>query len=284
MRRYLSILLVFLMFSTILVGCTYNVTTDKDGNVNISVPRANEDGEKQDVTVNVNLPASSSEDIATIPNALESVYKISHDVDDIAIPGRDYLIVVNKDNPYDFDGDYNKNLQADLVFTVNAVDGDVMAVEKATYLAFTMLQRDLRENDGIDLQLYDGYRTAADQEYLQEMFESGEPNVAWTNEVGLSEHHTGLLLDVVVWTDNGTEKYEWYSASPERWEKMNEFKTIFGKLADYGFIVRYPEDKADITGIEDKSFEIRFVGSKEIAHKIMDNGICLEEYLAGDEY
>lgn len=284
MRRYLSILLVFLMFSTMLVGCTYNVTTDKDGNVNISVPRANEDGEKQDVTVNVNLPANSSEDVAMIPNALESVYKISHDVDDIVIPGRDYLIVVNKDNPYDFDGDYNKNLQADLVFTVNAVDGDVMAVEKATFLAFTMLQRDLRENDGINLQLYDGYRTAEDQKFLQELYASGDPNITWTNDPGNSEHHTGLLLDVVMWFSEDGENYEWYSASPERWEKIDEFKTVFNKLADYGFIVRYPEDKADITGIEGKSFEIRFVGSKEIAHKIMDNGICLEEYLAGDEY
>ena len=284
MRRYLSILLIFLMFSTMLVGCTYNVTTDKDGNVNISVPRANEDGEKQDVTVNVNLPASSSEDVATIPNALGSVYKTPHDVDEITIPGRDYLIVVNKDNPYDFDGDYNKALQKDLVFTVNAVDGDVMAVEKATFLAFTMLQRDLRENDGINLQLYDGYRTAEDQKFLQELYASGDSNITWANDPGNSEHHTGLLLDVVMWFSEDGENYEWYSASPERWEKIDEFKTVFGKLADYGFIVRYPEDKADITGIEGKSFEIRFVGSKEIAHKIMDNGICLEEYLAGDEY
>ena len=284
MRRYLSILLIFLMFSTMLAGCSYTVTTDDDGNINVNpVP-----GEKQNLNINLNLPSNSIKtsdgDDATEAPRYESIYRTPHDVDEITIPGRDYLIVVNKDNPYDFDGDYNKDLQKDLVFTVNAVDGDVMAVEKATFLAFTMLQRDLRENDGINLQLYDGYRTAADQEYLQEMFESGEPNITWTNEIGLSEHHTGLLLDVVMWFSEDGENYEWYSASPERWEKIDEFKTVFGKLADYGFIVRYPEDKADITGIEGKSFEIRFVGSKEIAHKIIDNGICLEEYLAGDEY
>ena len=278
MKKVISLLLVLTVAMTTLAGCNYAVATDEDGNINITTSPT---GEAQDVTINVAMPTEgASFDSAMIPGSLESVYKISHNVDDILVPDRDYLITVNADNPYDFDGAYNKALQPDLVFTVNAVDGDVMAVEKATYLAFTMLQRELREADGINIQLYDGYRTAEDQKILQELNEAGDPNVTKANDPGYSEHHTGLLLDVVVWASEDVKDYEWCSASSERWEEMDEFKTILGKITDYGFIVRYPDDKADITGVEGKSFEIRFVGSKEIASEIMNNGLCLEEYLA----
>ncbi len=211
------------------------------------------------------------------PPTLKSVYRIPHDVDSITIPGRDYLIIVNRDFPFNFSSKYNKDLQDDLVFIVNAVDGDVMAVEKSTYLAFSMLQRDVRENDGIDVQLYDGYRTAEDQLFIQSL-SSHDPPTTKPSNIGYSEHHTGLILDIVVWMSEDGENYTWYSATPERIEKMPEFQKLYSKLADYGFIVRYPENKTDITGVEGKSFEIRFVGSKEIAHEITEKGLCLEEY------
>lgn len=50
-------------------------------------------------------------------------------------------------------------------------------------------------------------------------------------------------------------------------------------MADYGFILRYPKGKEDITGFGHESWHIRYVG-KKAAQTIMEKGITLEEYLA----
>ena len=75
---------------------------------------------------------------------------------------------------------------------------------------------------------------------------------------GTSEHHTGLAVDII-----GTdEMYAWFYA--HSWE--------------YGFIVRYPEDKIDVTGIMYEPWHFRYVG-KEMAKEVYDSGLTLEEYL-----
>ena len=49
--------------------------------------------------------------------------------------------------------------------------------------------------------------------------------------------------------------------------------------ADYGFILRYPSDKTEATGMDYEPWHYRYVGSEQ-AHKIKESGLCLEEYLA----
>ena len=50
-------------------------------------------------------------------------------------------------------------------------------------------------------------------------------------------------------------------------------------MADYGFILRYPEDKTEYTGFGYESWHLRYVG-EEIAKVVMENNWCLEEYYA----
>ena len=205
-----------------------------------------------------------------------TVYFLPKDNVDIAKnPNRDYLIVgLNQPIP----DDYIQALQPDLVYLPNYVDGDTMAVEKAAYLAFTRLQWDLRNNYGINIALYDGYRTIADQQWL---IDSGLATYT-TGQPGYSEHHTGLLLDIIV------EVGEYYYSElavltkddiPEEVKSSTAFDTLHKLLPDYGFIIRYPEGKEAYTGITYNPSEIRFVGDKEVAHAIMDNNLCLEEYI-----
>ena len=201
---------------------------------------------------------------------IQSVYALPKDnVYAVSNPDRNYLIVVNQNHPIDLNGDYIRKLQPDLVYFPNVVDGDTMAVEKAAYLAFTRMQRDLEVNDGIRIGLYDGYRTAADQVYLL----SNGLVSSITVMPGYSEHHTGLLLDVVVWHGG-----EWCSESEKR-ANWPEFKTLHAKMADYGFISRYPAGKECITEVPYIPYEIRFVGTSEVAHAISDNDLCLEEFV-----
>ena len=60
---------------------------------------------------------------------------------------------------------------------------------------------------------------------------------------------------------------------PEIWAKIHE------KLPEYGFILRYPQDKDDATGYSYEPWHIRYIGSPEIAKEITEKGVTLEEYL-----
>lgn len=81
---------------------------------------------------------------------------------------------------------------------------------------------------------------------------------------GTSEHSLGLAVDL-----NSLE---------ESFENTAQFKWLIEHCAEYGFILRYPKDKEDITGIAYEPWHYRYVG-EEHAAKIMEQGICLEEYV-----
>lgn len=81
---------------------------------------------------------------------------------------------------------------------------------------------------------------------------------------GTSEHELGLAIDITTEGDiDPTGLWSWLSE--------NSWK--------YGFILRYPEDKTDITGITYEPWHFRYVGA-EAAKEIFDSGVCLEEYAA----
>lgn len=196
-------------------------------------------------------------------------------------PARDYLIVVNDANEYKFDGVYDKELQNDIIY-VSDNGGWLTPIEKGANAAFTLLKQRLREK-GVEIELYSGYRTKDDQQWVYDYYSNLE---GWseTNKVmkpGFSEHHTGLLLNIVVWwpDEANPDTYVWTTETAERQKKDPNFRIIHENLADFGFVDRYPAGKEAITGMPSEPYEIRFVGSSKVAHAIMDNNLCLEEYL-----
>lgn len=87
--------------------------------------------------------------------------------------------------------------------------------------------------------------------------------------VGRSEHHTGLAVDVVGISNQSLDETQ--ADMPEtKWLNENAYK--------YGFIVRYPKDKEEITGIRYESWHYRYVG-KEAAAFMKENQLCLEEFV-----
>ena len=184
---------------------------------------------------------------------------------------RDYLIIVNDQNPYDFDGEYATNLQDDLARTYQADSGDDELLEYKTLEHFHQLKIAARKQ-GIEIGLVSGYRTKENQQWLYDNYEL-TPQV----KPGYSEHHTGLNISIAIngYLPNGEGPY-WLSEG----DKIPENAKLTKLLPDYGFIRRYPVGKEDLTGHDAAPYEIRFVGSPEIAHTIMDNGLCLEEYVS----
>ncbi|MBK5254061.1 MAG: M15 family metallopeptidase [Peptostreptococcaceae bacterium] len=85
----------------------------------------------------------------------------------------------------------------------------------------------------------------------------------WVAVPGTSEHQLGLALDINAENDKCI-RYSVY-----QWLAKNSYK--------YGFILRYPSNKAEITGINYEPWHYRYVG-KEAAEKIHMQDICFEEY------
>ena len=86
---------------------------------------------------------------------------------------------------------------------------------------------------------------------------------------GTSEHQLGLALDIV--DDNNWALDETQANTPtQKWLLENSWR--------YGWILRYPNEKSEITGIIYEPWHYRYVG-KTIAKEIYESGLCLEEYL-----
>ena len=186
-------------------------------------------------------------------------------------PRIDYLMLVNKLNPLP-DGWEDAGETAHMTNSL----GDDVEVEARACAAYLQLKEAL-EKDGVYVDLYSARRSAAKQQEIIDRFtgEYGAEYAARTVAApGYSEHHTGLALDLYLNVD-GKDVYpgEEMLLYPEIWEK------IHGKLADYGFILRYLRDKEHITGCGYEPWHIRYVGDAETAGKIMSAGITLEEYL-----
>ena len=86
---------------------------------------------------------------------------------------------------------------------------------------------------------------------------------------GTSEHQLGLALDIV-------DTRLW--ALEEEQENLPAQKWLMEHCWEYGFILRYPKDKIDVTGIIYEPWHYRYVG-KELSAELHDLGLTLEEYL-----
>lgn len=130
---------------------------------------------------------------------------------------------------------------------------------------------------GLEPSVSSGYRThqaqqsLMDQEiadYISRGYSEGEAKEMaeqWVAIPGTSEHQIGLAVDISVEDGSGQAASDVW-----QWLRENSYK--------YGFILRYPEDKTDFTGISYEPWHYRYVG-KETAEEIYRQGVCLEEYL-----
>ena len=181
-----------------------------------------------------------------------------------------YLILVNKQNklPDDWES------KIELVDTKNAWDEDIK-IEKKTFEKYKELKAAL-EKEEVYIELDSVYRSVAEQQKLWD---------DWTVEKGLeyvqkyvavpgtSEHHTGLAVDICIRKDG-----ELVSENEDMIAEKEIFDKIHKRLAEFGFILRYPEGKEDITGYGAEVWHLRYVNSPEIAKEIMDKGLTFEEW------
>lgn len=144
------------------------------------------------------------------------------------------------------------------------------------------LMIDAAKKDGINLYVCSAYRAKSRQKELfndkmQEYLDKGyskqdayDKTATIIAVPGTSEHQTGLCIDVVC---------NEYKSLNSGYAKTDAAKWLKAHAAEYGFILRYPEDKEEITKIIFEPWHYRYVGT-EYSFYIMENGLCLEEFLA----
>lgn len=202
--------------------------------------------------------------------ALIALSAVAEEVDAVAAqPDEAWLLMlVNRDHP--IPEDY---VVGDLV--------ELRGGQKVDRRIYPDLQEmfDAARAEGVYPIVGSGFRTREKQQslmdnkiasYREQGYDSTEAvelAEAWVAVPGTSEHEVGICADINA--TSGSTSDEVY-----QWLAENAWK--------YGFILRYPEDKTDVTKTIYEPWHYRYVG-REAAAEIQASGLCLEEYLAQRE-
>ena len=174
------------------------------------------------------------------------------------------LVLVNKYNKLTNDFIPSNLIKLDINYSHNN-----KYLKKEAALSFYQLSKEAKKL-GYNITIVSGYRS---YEYQDKLFSDYVINkgldyaLMCSAKPGHSEHQTGLAIDV----EGSNKDYNSFENSKEfNWMKTNAHK--------YGFILRYPKGKEQITGFKYEPWHYRYVG-KKVANFIYTNNLTLEEYL-----
>ena len=123
------------------------------------------------------------------------------------------------------------------------------------------------KGDGLSLWVASGFRSYSYQQSLYNRYvqQYGQTKAdTFSARAGHSEHQTGMAIDV----NNASDSFA--GTKEAKWLAENCWK--------YGFIIRYPQEKQNITGFQYEPWHVRWLG-KKWASIIYHSGLTLEEYL-----
>lgn len=225
--------------------------------------------EEELLAVTAQLKKESQEQADKIQSELDKALEAQNSEDETSLPW--YLILVNY-----------KNLMAEdyEIPELTEIKSGYSVDSRIAEAANQMLQD--AKAEGLNIIVCSAYRSVGRQEEIfnesvrdrlnsglnyWEAFEDTRLSVA---EPGTSEHALGLALDLIS---------NQYMGLDEKQQETKEAKWLAENCYKYGFILRYPPEKTEITGIIYEPWHYRYVGVED-ATKIMELGITLEEYLA----
>ncbi|MBO4468430.1 MAG: D-alanyl-D-alanine carboxypeptidase family protein [Clostridia bacterium] len=263
-RRFLlSVVLIITIVSGIIIfgltGCSVDLSKSSDsGKTDTKKETSSQASEKKDDETKT----ESDENDETEPD------KKNEKTDNGLDKKYSNYMLVNADNP--LPDNYDSDIRKDLVEIDPELRNNnyVTKIHKSVYPYITAMVR-AAQADGVNLKVWSPFRSYADQKVLfenQVARVGGDEAKAATvvARPGTSEHNTGICADFNMASDSfeNTTMYTWMCEHAE----------------EYGFILRYPKDKQDKTGVIYESWHWRFVGI-DAAKKINKSGLCLEEYL-----
>lgn len=184
---------------------------------------------------------------------------------------KDYFLI---QKPYKYDVLVNKKnklpdnyVPADLNLISKEYSDSKQHLRNIAQINFEKMAKDI-EKEGLKIIAVSTYR---DSEYQDKLFNNyvQEKGLEYASmcsaKKGFSEHQTGLAVDIA----SSNLDYD-------NFDKTEEFKWVKNHAHNYGFILRYPKDKVNITGYKYEPWHYRYVG--DIAPYIYLNNLTLEEY------
>ncbi len=207
---------------------------------------------------------------------------IDSERDKFTVTASDYvngtLILVNTEHPFDFNNGGTDIKDDELVTIATRIrDKTFKAANYKTYLNsetvemlnimmadfYTYCQKD-------DVMVNSAHRTVEQQ---QEILDSKKQQLGEDQQIaqtpGNSEHHTGYAFDFAIYPAN---------ENGSTFINIGDYTWIYENCHKYGFILRYPENKTAITGIEPESWHFRYVGVPHATY-MYNKGKTLEEYM-----
>lgn len=228
---------------------------------------------KNKINTDLNSKASSTNNVSGINSKNNVQAESESESEEINLvynnPNDEYLVLVNKENSLE------ENYEPDDLVIPNIplqTSSDMTAhVRYQVAVELENMFNDAKKV-GINLIGISGYRSCDYQTIVYNDAVANDGAISADNYVaqpGHSEHQTGLAIDVL--SDE-------YSNLDEGFENTESFKWLSENISNYGFIIRYPKGKEDITGYSYEPWHLRYVG-KNAAKEINDNQLTLEEYL-----
>ena len=253
----------FLLFAAVLViaaaASVLFVTALQDGELVVAAKPASSQAESVGEQEPSRPASSALESSAPASSALES----SAQEPELLLPQDRYLVLVNAEHKMPDS------------FVPDLADYDSIQMDRQALEAYREMLEAAQE-DGVNLWISSAYRSVELQAELferevEQNQEAGMPPEEAEAAAGLlvqrpgySEHATGLAIDFNgVTTDfEDDEAYQW----------------LLENAGTYGFVLRYPLDKVELTGIDYEPWHFRYVGP-EYAEEMNRLGYCLEEYV-----
>lgn len=178
---------------------------------------------------------------------------------------KDKLVLVNKKNVLQKQYVPKDLKHVNIRFHSNASDEEKYMRASAADALVKLFEK--ADTEGIKLYGLSGYRSYNTQKQLCKNFirTKGKKYAdEYAAKPGESEHQLGLAMDIT------NSHHRFPNTKEARWLKENAYK--------FGFILRYPKEKEDITGYNYEPWHIRYVGCKN-SEKIYTENVVLEEYL-----
>ena len=183
----------------------------------------------------------------------------------------DIMVLVNKTNTFNSDFVPSNLVKANVSFAAGTPKEEMMMRKEAADALKNMFTA--ASKSGIKLLGVSGYRSYESQReiYNQKLNSNGRAYVDnYVANPGQSEHQTGLAMDVGREIPKNSKFVDFGETKEGIWLKNNAH--------NYGFILRYPRGKENITGYNYEPWHIRYVGEKA-AKEMKSKGLVLEEYL-----
>ena len=180
----------------------------------------------------------------------------------------DINTLVNKDNPLD-----EKYEPHDLVPVKVRKSSSVEMLGRSVAVKALQDMFAAAEKEGITLYLKSAYRSYSTQNtmYSNRLEKNKGVDDELVQYPGSSEHQSGLSFDVV------NQHYAKAKGMNAGFFNTNEGKWLDENCAKFGFVIRYPNDKEDITKIKYEPWHIRYLGL-DIANYMLEHDLCHEEF------